>query len=143
LRLVQCKMKRVISILLTIIFLTSNVGVALATHYCGGKVFKQSIVFDGVQLNCGMEKSSNLSCVQFETTITDNCCKNEVQRFKIKDRYNDSTAKVILSAQFVKVFLASYIELVAFETKVHATYLHYNPPLPDRDISVLIQSFLI
>ena len=49
-------MKRILSILLAILMLTTNMSITFATHYCGGKAVKSSISFGHDELSCGMAK---------------------------------------------------------------------------------------
>ena len=134
-------MKSIISILLAIVFFISSTGFTMVSHICGGKIHKQSINFVAEDLKCGMENSEEKPCE--DNTIKDDCCRNEFQNFKITDEFQTSTYDVKLNVQFFVAFVSSYIKLFTIENNNYSKYLNYHPPLPDKDISVLIQSFLI
>lgn len=136
-------MKRILSILLAIVFLTTNVGYSLATHYCGGKIHKQSFSFMAEELNCGMEDSEKLPCKKPADTIKKKCCENDVQTFKVTDEFQATAFDIKLNSQFIVAFTSYYIELFHVDNEIYTDYFNYKPPLPDKDIPVLIQSFLI
>ena len=139
-------MKKVLAIFLSILMLTSNVGITFATHYCGGKAVKTSIMLGQEDLSCGMTEME-LSCEKHPespTVTSKSCCENQYVQFEIEDDYNSSTiVETPVQIDFVAAFIISYINLYSFDASAEAEYLNYAPPLLDLDIPVLIQSFLL
>jgi hypothetical protein len=133
-------MKKILSILLAVVFFITSTGFTISSHKCGGKVHKQNINLTAENLNCGMEESEKDSCTDNE--IQGNCCQNEFQNFKITDDYQRIDFGSSFEIQHLIAFTYTLTELV-LENKTYAKHLIYTPPLPDEDIPVLIQSFLI
>ena len=63
--------------------------------------------------------------------------------YKITDKFQPATHEIDVDLQFVIAFIDTYIQLISAEKEEYSKYLNYQPPLPDKDIPVLIQSFLI
>ena len=68
-------MKKVFSILFSLIMLMSAVHISLADHYCGGKLAATTISLDGKLATCGMEQDKQETPVN-QTSITHHCCDN-------------------------------------------------------------------
>lgn len=139
-------MKRTFSIFLSLLILTTNVGITFAAHYCEGKVVKTSISFWEDSINCGMTDMSQ-PCEnesQSSTVKRKSCCENTFVQLKIEDNYNTPTiAKSTVDFNFIVAFLTTHINLYSCNASTEAEYLKYSPPLLTLDIPVLIQSFLI
>lgn len=73
---------------------------------------------------------------------TKGCCGDDIQYLALDQTFT-SEAPVLLKAQLV-VLQSFLIHLDLFKNdRGHSGFKHYKPPIPDRDIPVLIQSFLI
>ena len=118
-------------------------GFTFSTHYCGGFIHNKSLSIGVADLSCGMENNEVTPCGKTDDSINNNCCQNEFQEFKITDKFQPATHEIDVDIQFVMAFVDSYIQLVSVEKEPYTKFLNYHPPLPDRDIPVLIQSFLI
>ena len=134
-------MKKVLSILLAVVFFISSTGFTISSHKCGGEIHKQSLDFVAVDLNCGMEASNKGPCEN--SLIKDNCCQNEFQSFKVTDEFQTTTEEVKLHPQFLIAFTTTFFNLISVENNTYNKYSNYSPPLPEKDIPVLIQSFRI
>ena len=139
-------MKQVFAIFLSLLMLTTNVGITFATHYCGGKAVKTSISLGQDDLDCGMA-NMDTPCKDQPKSPTikrKNCCENQYTQISIEDDYNNpAVVKAPVDFQFVAVFVVTYFNLYSFNASTEAEYTGYSPPLLDLDIPVLIQSFLI
>ena len=133
-------MKKILSILLATVFLITSTGFTISSHKCGGKTHNQSLDFIAKDLNCGMETSGQELCEK--NTVKDNCCENEFQHFKVTEEFQTSTALKKLNNRFLIAFTSS-IKLFIENNTTLDKQQNYTPPLPDKDIPVLIQSFLI
>ncbi len=138
-------MKSAFSIFFALLLLTTQVGVSFATHYCGGKVFKNSISVLGAEsLACNMQESSIVGCTNQSGVRNKSCCENQATTFQTKDQYNTS-ASIALDNNivFLASFTSAYIYLICFTDSYTINTAHYDPPVLELDIPVLIQSFLI
>ncbi len=106
-------------------------GVAITKHYCGNQVASISMLGDG-----------GCSCGTMDTKS--GCCHSERSFFQVDDDFS------VTPVQSVNVASVSLIALIAYQVKLELddentffSFLHYKPPIPDRDIQALIQSFLI
>jgi hypothetical protein len=80
--------KKVFSILFSLLLLISVMHIRLATHFCGGVKAATLVSFTGELATCGME-----SCLEHPFTgnaITSHCCDNEVIAFKVDENYSPS-----------------------------------------------------
>ena len=124
--------KNTITIFLAMLLLVATTGVTLSKHYCMGRL-KSIAVFEQAG-----------TCYEGETTQMP-CCEDVIQELKVKE-----LAKTTFDFKFTPDLhtctLATCLVLLhqATPSDVAGTvYVHYTPPLPDRDIPVLVQSFLI
>lgn len=125
---------------------TSNVGLTFATHYCGGKAVKTSIMLGQEHLSCGMTdmESPCEKHPESPSVTSKSCCENLYVQFEIEDDYNSSTiVETQVQIDSVAAFIISSVNLYSFDASAEAEYLNYAPPLLDLDIPVLIQSFLL
>ena len=137
-------MKKIFSIILSILFLFSSVGVTFATHYCGGKVFSKKITYITNTDGCGMESDRQLPCEPNKSSVKKkSCCDDDLEIFKITDEYNPSSFDFNLNLGFLTAFFNSVEQLSSQTSSTFSKYKNYRPPLLERDITVLVQSFLI
>lgn len=136
-------MKSVLSILIALVFLAGQVGFTLSTHYCGGKIFEQSLGVIHSDLSCGMEGESTTICENNGTAVKDNCCHDEFQSLALVNEFKTQVDEINISEYLALVFTLSFFELLSFDPPSFSEELNISPPLLERDIPVLIQSFLI
>ncbi len=137
-------MKKIISLILSILILTSNVGMSFSTHVCGGKVFKRSLIFSSAELpGCGMESGDKSSCPNNTGTFQKKCCEDKVTNYAVDDTYKVPSSEKSLNPEFDTAFALVFTNFL-FTHSVTTSYytLKEAPPL-SSDIIVLIQSFLI
>jgi len=139
-------MKKVFALLLALLMLTTNVGITIAAHYCGGMKVKTGFSLGKSNLSCGMT-SMDQSCENHNSgdgLHAKNCCENESLAISIEDNY-DSVAN---AANHFNLFYPAPIFYTSRSTydlvlSTQKEYLDYSPPFLDRDIPVLVQSFLL
>ena len=137
--------------------LFSNMGFAIATHYCGGMAVESKLMLGHETLDCGMAtmvtadmdisnmdeqpcQSGQTHALQFKKTP---CCENEYQSLDIEDDYELTVVQPSLNFEFVAAFVVSFLK-VAFLTEITSPqYANYSPPLIEQDIAVLYQVFRI
>lgn len=124
--------KQIISVFIALLVLLTTVGFTINQHYCGGKLAGTS-VYTAAQCGCGDSK------------MDDDCCQNESEFYQFVEDYMPSVAdqKENLDAVTASIKYVVLNELYnAFDSQ-SSNYLYYKPPLLERDIPVLTQSFLI
>ena len=135
--------------------LLSSTGFSIDLHYCQGQIKSVSLL--GKAKSCH-EKAAKSHCkkgkkachaaptLQNETkSCKKDCCSNETIKFEPNDEPKDTRLSEVTSAQ-IQVFAALLQVLFLTEIDLDRAiipHLNYVPPLLDKDICVLIQSFLL
>ena len=133
-------MNKVIAISLALILLISNIGLALGTHFCCGEAVESQLMV-GHNHMPDMEKDCPENGDHLETEA---CCEDKYQALQIEDDYKSGfvqTNNLDLVIAFVQVFLN-----LNFPEKTEQdflTYLKSSPLQADKDIIILVQSFLL
>ena len=122
------KMKKLISILLSLFLLVSGLHLTLATHICGGEVaaVKWSIVHESA--TCGMKP---LAC---KTTsgnhLQSNCCHDEIRSFVVDSNYAPSAShEVKVAKSFIQMFYVPTSFGIDIVSPVRFLFTNFNPPL--------------
>lgn len=148
-----CRLHRITALTMALLMLLTSTGYSVDVHYCQDKLKGVSLL--GVAKSCHEKQKtppchkSNKSCQhqfsKLKQLDNDDCCHNETVVIEKSDL--DATPTQLgtfqdLQLDFMAAFLAAYI----FKSSVQANYqpnAQHKPPLPDRDIQVLYQTFLI
>jgi hypothetical protein len=116
------------------------------THFCGGKAVKTTFSLGLGNPNCGMEDMSkdceNLPSEQ-EQVSTKPCCENHHQVLQTDDTAKTQQISHGVNPVFFAALVRTIILPAIFSDKGQNTYAEYSPPLPERDVQVLFQTFLI
>ena len=134
-------MKKIFSVILSLVILFSTMGFTVSTHMCGGKRVKSKLMIGNADVSCGMEKKETPCSKQ--TTMKSNCCQNEYQTFSIEDDYTQQLVKTDLNFDFVISFISTWVNLFDSLTTQNDIFRDHSPPPLIRNIPILIQSFLI
>lgn len=134
----------------------SSVGLAVDFHYCQGELKSMSLWKKAktchelaASSHChkakkqGCHKSaSQKSCEKDDEQK--GCCDNETAIFLLDADYAvaEYVPLEVHQIQFVAAFVATSYHLFSEAEYTLSHYQNYKPPLLDRDICVLIQSFL-
>ncbi len=133
--------------------LLSSIGISMDVHYCQDQL--KGISLFGKAKSCH-KKQETPHCHQTEKSCydkeygnsnadKDNCCHNETVVIEKSDL--DATPTQLATVQDIQLdFVAAFIAVYVFNYNVRADfqpYAQYKPPLPDRDVQVLYQTFLI
>lgn len=138
-------MQKVISILLAFLLLTSSVGFAMNTHFCGGLAVEQSLSFHFELLDCGMDMEADCdSKPEKEAVKAKACCENQHEFHQLDE---DLIKQAVNASKDVKQTIAA-VQTVVFEipttvTIKHAAISNHSPPLQAVDIRLLFQTFLL
>lgn len=124
--------KNIANTFLAIILLIATTGVTLNKHYCMGRL--KSIAVNEHAEHCYDGEEEQMPC-----------CKDISEELKIEE-VTTVAFDFDATPDLYQLAIVNYVLLedvaVGFEyAKPH--FQHYSPPLPDQDIPVLIQSFLI
>ena len=136
------KVRTIASVFLASLVLVASFGVTLNLHLCAGKVQSVALFIKAkpckdVKKPChGTEHHSKRS----------GCC--EEKTIVLKGRETNalvtSTTQIKPSFNLIAVILPVLYSIIDVESLIATPrYAHYKPPFIQRDITVLVQSFLI
>ena len=136
-------MRQFTAILLTLLLLISNTGVAYAQHFCGGHQMMAKVTIGQERLSCGMAAVKDL-CDASHQSDTHSCCKNQYTQVD----FDDTVEQPIIEFQITPLF---DVNTTAFNTPSSETlifqkqvvYTIYNPPPLIKNIPVFLETFLI
>lgn len=134
-------LRAILSVSLASVILASSIGVTINMHICGGYVQSTSLFLkaDG----CGdMPMDCSTSAPKMKSG---GCCQEKSIVVKGKETSAEVQAAVQWnpSFEFVALLLPVLYTFVNAPVPANVAFAHYKPPLPDRDIPVLIHRFLI
>ncbi|KAA3656998.1 MAG: hypothetical protein DWQ10_14225 [Calditrichaeota bacterium] len=139
-------MKKITATFLSLVLLVGNMGLTLATHYCGGHPMESVIILDAEPVGCDMmemEQDCENTRPAPQAVQQDDCCENTYQSLQL----NIENIPLPTQATDVKLsdLTVSYIPLNLQEINSNSNinYSFSHPPSPKQDIPILIQSFLI
>ena len=136
-------LKKISAILLAVLILSSNLSIALSTHFCCGKAVKSELSIGNYDIDCGMTDMESCEVVDwdFNEIKAVPCCENQHTFFKISDRYHGLGALefIFMPLAFVKVYSQHLFSVTQIFPK--ALFKAYKPPLPKQATSVLFQVF--
>ncbi|MEQ6166957.1 HYC_CC_PP family protein [Ekhidna sp. MALMAid0563] len=138
-------MKKVISISLALLMLTSHLGFAVGTHFCGGLAVEAKLMIGHEHLDCGMaDMDKKCEGKSDGKTYLDKmpCCENEYLSIEVEDEFKPTLEQSTLNFEFVAAFVVSYLDVFSVD-EVNPQYTEYDPPLVTEDISTLHQVFII
>ncbi|CAN0106928.1 unnamed protein product, partial [Chrysoparadoxa australica] len=137
-------LRKIISISLLLIFLTSHLGLAVGTHYCGGISMQTDLMIGHKHLDCGMEDMQK-ECNQKENEPRFEkvpCCENEYTSLDLTEDFNPAINAV--NVDFAIAFISTYYQINPLAATIANRYQVKNyPPPVERDVQILFQTFLI
>ncbi len=140
-------MKRFLAISLALILFSSNIGLTMATHFCGGQAVISELMLGHNHLDCGMHEME-LPAEQPEKGTSlikgTSCCENAYLTLEIDGDLQITKAQTSLDFNFVAAFVHSFLDTAPLLPELEKpSYSQYSPPLLFRDIPVLNQVFII
>ncbi len=135
-------MRKIISIVLALLFLGSNLGFSMDTHYCGGHAIKSALSFGAHDYDCGMENAVS-ACESQNTVKKMDCCDNEHQLIQLDDNLNATSLNLEINPLFVVAFVQVFIQNTLQIQEKTELIPDFSPPLPPQSRQVLYQTFLI
>jgi hypothetical protein len=132
--------KNIASVFLAFLVLFSTMSFTIDMHYCGDTLVDLA-VFNHAK-TCGMEVEQSSS--MDNSIIKKDCCNDEQITFNGQDEITISLDNLTFDQHlFVASFIYSYINLFEAFDKEIIPFKDYTPPLVDKDIQVLYQTFII
>ncbi len=151
----QIRTYRTMILGMVFLLLTTSTGFSLDIHYCQGKI--KSIGLFGEASSChetteesSCNKKTEGCCKAKKTSTKDtrkDCCKNKTVNIQFDADFTDAQTTPVIEPQNLQyttplnVFYAYRYNLDFLGSIVR--YSNYKPPLLDRDIPILVQSFLL
>lgn len=135
--------RSIAAVFLASLVLIASIGVTVNLHICGGSVQSIALFVKAQPCKMDMPKSCHGSKAQTKRT---GCCEEETILLKGKETTAELNTVTELTPSFnlisvILPVLYSINEVDSFSASPR--YAHYKPPLVERDITVLVQSFLI
>jgi len=86
-------MKKVITILVSVILIASGMHISIDRHYCGGSLADVKISVTGKLASCGMEQAES-SCSN-NPAFDQKCCEDQISLYGITSNYYPEYFKII------------------------------------------------
>ena len=126
--------------------LVSNIGFAMNTHFCGGEAVETTFTLGLGNPDCGMAKMEQ-PCQDMpsdqEQVKPKPCCENKHQVIQTDDTAKIQSSSPVINPVFFAAFVQVFIQPIVFADKSQTQLSDYSPPLPEKDVQVLFQTFLI
>lgn len=136
-------MKKCIALFLSLLMLGSQIGFALSTHYCGGKVSGVAISLVEEKVSCGMEAMQEACASMADGISEQSCCDDKSHIIQLDEDFQKNQRFSNIETEFLAVFAVHYFLLFDQPLKAKEYTKPPLPPLIQQDIQVLHQSFLI
>lgn len=147
---------RIFSITMAFLLFITTSGLTMDMHFCGDQLKRVNVFGKAktcaevaiLQKNCCAKKKSCHSKSKITSCGTNGdhkgCCNNSAIDLDLDTDLVITSNDIFQSVdlQFLIAFSKAYLLLEDNSTKEMKAYLNYKPPLIERDILVLIQTFL-
>lgn len=128
-------MKKATAILLMLLFLISQSGIALSLHWCGGKVTSID-VFSSHAHRCACKKKE----------MKPGCCKDKTTYFKVKTILAKEASQIEIKQVFSKLFLRPFSKITigyVYNPVVRIADFYHPPPLMPKSPIYLLDRVII
>ena len=134
--------QKIVSCLLAVVVLLSTVSFTVAKHYCGERVVDVTLYKDAK--SCAMDiLLAQKATSEFSVTKSP-CCKDEQSLYQGQDELKQSSDYLsVEQAQFVVMFVTSYLEILYPKILANSVFGAYSPPPLIQDLQLLNATFLI
>jgi hypothetical protein len=128
--------------LLALFVLTTSISHSLSFHICGGEI--QSLAVFGRAQSC---QDQDNACERTEkpnhTSFNHKGCCEDTTVLIDSDKYKATEKITLQSSQFICLPEVSLVVEVGSSESQLSDFSLYKPPLIERDITILVQTFLI
>jgi len=125
-------MKKVFSILFTLLIFGSGMHFCIAAHICGGQVAAVKWSFSGDKATCGMEIPEGTS--PYHNSITSYCCRYEVASYTVDNNYRPSDFQINDVIKKTSQVFATPVGLLSNST-ISSISSYTNVSSPDKTIT--------
>ncbi len=139
-------MKSIVSVSLALLLLVANVGFSMNTHFCGGEAVETSFSIGLHNPDCGMDNMDEACEANLpieEQIMPQPCCENQHQLMQLDENAAIQSLTVSTNFVFLVAFIHAFVQPILFADQSFTQNAFYDTPLPDKDIQVLFQTFLI
>ncbi|MCK9451909.1 MAG: hypothetical protein M0Q90_09485 [Bacteroidales bacterium] len=139
-------MKKILSVSLALTILFANIGFSMNTHFCGGEAVETSFSIGLHNPDCGMDnmdEACETTTPTEEQLIPQPCCENQHQLMQLDENATIQPVTVFTNFAFLAAFIAVFVEPVIIADQTFTQSNNYRVPLPNEDIQVLFQTFII
>ena len=132
--------------MLSILVLFGSTSFTVSMHFCMEQM--ESIAFFKDAQECEM-MTQTPPCHKDEDNTegdhedVDGCCEDRVNLIEGQDEFKEAVSVSVPSLQFFAVLYAAAFHSLASPLLESYNYKTYFPPIIERDIPVLVQSFII
>jgi len=116
------------------------------THFCGGEATETTISIGPQNTGCGMEKEDSkceTNSASEKKLTAKSCCDNHHQILQLEDNANVKSFSIEINPVFILSLVHAFVHPVIFTEQVFIQSALYSPTIPDKDVQVLYQTFLI
>lgn len=134
--------KSIVSSMLALLVLVSSSSFMVNIHFCGGHVQTVSLIEEAAQ--CPMEVLP--PCHKKMAVKNSRCCEDKHIAFEGKDfnaKVQDFSMLTWQAISWVATLPVIMEVIQVNEALAYSNHTPYKPPIVERDIPVLVQSFLI
>lgn len=121
--------------------LLTNMSFTVATHFCGGKAVKSSVMMGKKDIGCGMEMPVVDDCEDSPQLTKKRCCESHFDELQTAGDYHKSVQVLDLDIEIVTAFLGVFFKLWIGETTASQSVRINSPPLILKNLLVLHQVF--
>jgi hypothetical protein len=136
-------LKSIVSSMLALLVLVSSSSFTVNMHFCGGNVQSVSLIEDADA--CPMEIQQP-PCHKKMAIKKSGCCEDKHVAFEGKDFNTQIQDFSMLTGQAINWVATLLVIMEVIQVNEAITFSNntpYKPPIVERDIPVLVQSFLI
>ncbi len=136
-------MKSLLSILMSVLILTSNLGWIQTTHYCLGRPVESNLGLEVAHLSCGMVMTSGCS---EEMEQKPGCCHNEMDKLSL-DQHILAQGLDFISQVFLVALPPINLSGIVQRNYTHKTepvrFVFEDPPPKNTPLFIAYQMWLI
>ena len=132
---------KISSVVLSALVLFSTLSFTIDMHYCGSRLVDVALFKEAK--SCGMEQMQMLTSCG-DMIKKKSCCKDKQVIIDGQDDLKDTLTQLSLEQQvFVTSFVYTYLNIVPDVNTSITSFIGHSPPIPDKDLQILYETFLI
>lgn len=139
-------MKRIIAISLLLIFISGQLNLTWAKHFCGMIEVKSSVMLGHGHLDCGMGEMAacedDMEIVDGPSFTAPDCCNNDYYSADSDNFFSKVKTSLDNQVLFAATYTISLFNLNSVND-AHEYFVASSPPKIQPDLQVLYQTFLI